>query len=172
MGKRKPSAVAANDGGMTTPAPATPAQQRAQCLRPFTVADDDGIWHHPVKADGTAWLAPIRLCAPFTVVGTGSDIAGQHYYLIECTGGERCLIARGDVGTPEGWRLLRNVIDIPSARKKLDLLIEFIQESGAGEQWTITDTAGWHDDAYILPSAQRRDYRPERPSLLQRQGIQ
>lgn len=154
MGKRKPSAVAANDGGMTIPAPATPAQQRAQFLRPFTVVDDDGIWHHPVKNDGTAWLAPIRLCDPFTVVGTGSDIAGQHYYLIECANGERCLIARGDVGTPEGWRLLRNVIDIPSARKKLDLLTEFIQENGASEQWTITDTAGWHDDAYILPSGE------------------
>ena len=81
-------------------------------------------------------------------------MAGQHYYLIECANGERCLIARGDVGTPEGWRLLRNVIDIPSARKKLDLLTEFIQENGASEQWTITDTAGWHDDAYILPSGE------------------
>lgn len=154
MGKRKPSAVAASDDGMATSASATPAQLRAQFLRPFTIADDDGIWHHPVKADGTAWLAPIRLCDPFTVVGTGSDIAGQHYYLIECANGERCLIARGDVGTPEGWRLLRNVIDIPSARKKLDLLTEFIQENGASEQWTITDTAGWHDDAYILPSGE------------------
>lgn len=121
--------------------------------KPYTVSTGDGIWHYPIKADGSDWLAPIRLCDPFEVIGTGCDIAGQYYHVIEHQG-EQCLIARGDVGTNEGWRLLRNLMNIPSARKKLDLLTEYIQESQSIEPWEITDTAGWHHDAYILPSGE------------------
>lgn len=121
--------------------------------KPYTVLTEDGIWHYPIKADGSDWLAPIRLCDPFEVIGTGCDIAGQYYHVIEHQG-EQCLIARGDVGTNEGWRLLRNLMNIPSARKKLDLLTEYIQESQSIEPWEITDTAGWHKDAYILPNGE------------------
>lgn len=121
--------------------------------KPYTVKEEDGIWHYPIKADGSTWLAPIRLCDAFSVVGTGCDLAGQYYHVIEYQN-EHCLIARGDVGTNEGWRLLRNVINIPSARKKLDLLTEYIQESQSHDFWEITDTAGWHKDAYILPNGE------------------
>lgn len=126
-------------------------------LSPYTCIEDEengaGIYHYPIKADGSAYLAPIRLCDAFEVIGTGYDGFGQHYHIIEHNG-ERCLIARGDVGTNEGWRLLRNLINIPSARKKLDLLTEYIQSTSSNEYWQISDTAGWHDDAYILPNGE------------------
>lgn len=125
-----------------------------KCRSYFSVEDDGGIWHYPIKADGSGFLAPIRLCDQFDVIGTGCDVAGQYFHIIEYRG-ERCLIARGDVGTPAGWRALRNIINIPSARKKLDLLTEYIQDNqqeSESDLWEITDTAGWHKDAYILPN--------------------
>ena len=100
--------------------------------QPYTVVEDHGqgdfIYHYPVKADGSVYLAPIRLCEAFDVVGYGTDKEGQQHHVIEYNNGEHCLIARGDVGTNEGWRKLRNVINIPSQRRKLDLLTEYIQE--------------------------------------------
>lgn len=121
---------------------------------PYTERRSDGIWHYPIKADGSAYLAPIHLSAPFSVIGSGRDIAGRNYYIIKHGNDERCLIARGLVGTNEGWTQLRNYIDIPSQRRKLDLLTEYIQKETPPETWDIADTAGWHGDAYILPSGE------------------
>lgn len=115
----------------------------------YTQATDNGIYHYPIKADGSAWLAPIRLSETFSVVGQGRDIAGKNYYII---GYGDCLIARGKVGTSEGWETLRNHIDIPSSKKKTDLLTEYIQGFKNTDFWEITDKAGWFGDAYILPS--------------------
>lgn len=126
--------------------------------QPYTVVEDHGqgdfIYHYPVKADGSVYLAPIRLCETFDVVGYGTDKEGQHHHVIEYNNGEHCLIARGDVGTNEGWRKLRNVINIPSQRRKLDLLTEYIQERISWERWDIPDSAGWHKDVYILPNGE------------------
>ncbi|SUO96132.1 DUF927 domain-containing protein [Suttonella ornithocola] len=128
-------------------------------LKPFTVIENDGdenpiIYHYPIKADGIKRLAKIRLCEAFKVVGYGIDRAGTYYHVIQYGNNEHCLIARGDVGTNEGWRTLRNVINIPSQRRKLDLLTEYIQDQKHQEYWTIVDTAGWHNDVYILPNGE------------------
>ena len=126
--------------------------------QPYTVVEDHGqgdfIYHYPVKADGSVYLAPIRLCEAFDVVGYGTDKEGQQHHVIEYDNGEHCLIARGDVGTNEGWRKLRNVINIPSQRRKLDLLTEYIQERISWVRWDIPDSAGWHKDVYILPNGE------------------
>lgn len=121
---------------------------------PYTQLRTDGIWHYPTKADGSAYLAPIRLSAPFSVIGSGRDIAGKNYYIIKYGDNERCLIARGLVGTNEGWTHLRNYIDIPSKKQKLDLLTEYVQKETPPETWSIADTAGWHGDAYVMPSGE------------------
>lgn len=119
----------------------------------FTTLEDDGIWHTPVKTDGSAYLTPIRLCDAFEIAGIGIDENGTQYYVIEHSEGEHCIIPRGEVGTNEGWRKLRNDINIPSKRLKLDLLTEYIQEHTDVAYWKVTDVAGWHnDDAYILPN--------------------
>lgn len=119
-------------------------------------ADLDGIYHVPVKSDGSIYLAPIRLADIFRVVGKGVGDDGQNYHIIEYGDHEYCAIARGDVGTQEGWRHLRNMINIPSQRRRLDLLTDYIQTAGSENQedWKITNVAGWHDDAYILPSGE------------------
>ncbi len=119
--------------------------------QPYTELDKDGIFHHPVKADGSMYLAPIRLADPFEIVGIGVDESGTQYYIIKHDD-EHCIIPRGEVGTNEGWRKLRNDINIPSKRLKLDLLTEYIQEHTIAPHWTVTDVAGWHGDAYILPN--------------------
>lgn len=121
--------------------------------QPYTVLDDDGIYHYPVKTDGSVYLAPIRLCDPFQIVGLGVDGDGLQYYIVEHDN-NRCIIARGDVGTSEGWRQLRNNINIPSKRLKLDLLTEYIQEHTDIPEWQVTEVAGWHGDAYILPNGE------------------
>lgn len=134
-------------------------QGAADPKQPYTYADFDynGIYHVPVKADGSVYLAPIRLSDIFEVIGRGTDDEGTHYHIIRYGDNEHCIIPRGDVGTSEGWRYLRNVINVPSARRKLDLLTEYIQTEAMkpevmAAEWRITDVAGWHDDAYILPN--------------------
>lgn len=114
----------------------------------------DGIYHVPVKTDGSVYLAPIRLSEIFAVVGKGTGDDGTRYHVISYGDNEYCVIARGDVGTQEGWKQLRNNINIPSKRQKLDLLTEYIQEQESAVDWRITDVAGWHDDAYILPNGE------------------
>jgi len=127
----------------------------------FIEPDYEGIYHMPVKADGSAYLAPIRLSDSFEVVGRGTDDDGIHYHIIRFGDNETCIVPRGDVGTSEGWRHLRNFINIPSSRRKLDLLTEHIQaESSKPEvkaaEWKIAVVAGWHDDVYILPNGEKR----------------
>lgn len=119
--------------------------------QPYTTIEEDGIYHYPVKADGSMYLAPIRLCDPFEIAGIGIDESGIQYYIIKHDD-EHCIIPRGEVGTNEGWRKLRNDINIPSKRLKLDLLTEYIQEHTVAPHWTVTDVAGWHGNAYILPN--------------------
>lgn len=120
---------------------------------PYTVVEDDAIWHYPVNQDGSKYLAPIRLCDEFAVVGHGGAENGLQYHVLEFNGDDHCIIARGEVGTSDGWRMLRNVIKIPSQRRKLDLLTEYIQENSDDvPEWRITDTAGWKDNAYVLPN--------------------
>lgn len=127
-------------------------------LSPITVLEHeengDAIYHYPIKADGSAYLAPIRLCEAFSIVGQGTDKAGLHYHVIKYGNGQHDLIARGDVGTNEGWRKLRNILNIPSQRRKLDLLTEYIQDNASKQQWKIPDDAGWHDNTYILPNGE------------------
>lgn len=131
---------------------------KADIKQPYNFADETGIWHVPVKQDGSIWLAPIRLCDYFAVDGVGIDDGGIKYYIIRVgmeADGDRCIIPRGDVGTNEGWRHLRNYINIPSRRQKLDLLTDFIQDEAAhteSDYWRVTDTAGWHGDSYIFPN--------------------
>lgn len=107
-------------------------------LSPITVLEHeengDAIYHYPIKADGSAYLAPIRLCEAFSIVGQGTDKAGLHYHVIKYGNGQHDLIARGDVGTNGGWRKLRNILNIPSQRRKLDLLTEYIQDNASKQQ--------------------------------------
>lgn len=125
----------------------------------FIEPDHEGIYHMPVKADGSDYLAPIRLSDTFEVIGRGTDNDGIHYHIIRFGDNETCIVPRGDVGTSEGWRHLRNFINIPSSRRKLDLLTEHIQaESSKPEvkaaEWKIADVAGWHGNVYILPNGE------------------
>lgn len=54
---------------------------KADIKQSYNFADETGIWHVPVKQDGSMWLAPIRLCDYFAVDGVGRQVmleAGQH----------------------------------------------------------------------------------------------
>lgn len=123
-------------------------------VQSYTVVEDGAIVHYPIKADGSSFLAPIPLCEAFEIKGQGKDREGISYYIVFHEN-RYFLIPRGEIGTNEGWRKLRNFINIPSQRKKLDLLTEFIQLSVQNKQWTIVDTAGWHGvNTYILPNGE------------------
>lgn len=123
---------------------------------PYSYADHqrNGIYHVPVKNDGSVYLAEIHLSELFTVVGIATDGDGTRHHVISYRKNEHCIIACGDVGTNEGWRKLRNVVKIPSKKQKLDLLTEYIQNHESEEEWRITDVAGWQGDNYILPNGE------------------
>ena len=52
-----------------------------------------------------------------------------------------------------GWRALQRLgIAIKAGRRKRERLADYLQSSGKNTRWQLARKAGWHDDAYILPS--------------------
>lgn len=109
--------------------------------------EEGAIFYTPNKGE------TFRLCSEFHLVGKSNDKEGNFYHIIQYKS-QYVLIAYAEVGTMEGWRKLRNFIDIPSQRKKLDLLTEYIQLHENSTEWQMPDNAGWHDENYILPTGE------------------
>lgn len=81
---------------------------------------------------------------------------GNHYRIIQWTDhlNRQTLTAAidmQDIGNNWG-KLQRLGITIHANRRKRELLADYLQSEGDHTAYTITDRAGWHDNAYILPN--------------------
>ena len=131
-------------------------------IKPRYVCDSKGVFYIGVKTvDGeTVEAEPMRLSDPIELVGSGTD-AGGHYYRVfqyraERTGQTKtAVIRRADTGNKQGFEYLKSCgIEVRAGNKAHELLENYLQSEGSKERYTITNKAGWHDGAYILPSGE------------------
>ncbi|UJF24773.1 DUF927 domain-containing protein [Suttonella sp. R2A3] len=111
----------------------------------FTVTDE-GIFHNGSSSE--------KICDYFTVEGDAIDDNGVRYYILKADN-KLFALAWADLGDNQGWKVMRGVIrGIPPDTRRKNKLVEFIQTRDILKRWALTDTAGWHGDAYILPSGE------------------
>ena len=131
-------------------------------IQPRYVCNGKGVFYIGVKTvDGeTVEAEPMRLADPIELVGSGTD-AGGHYYRVfqyraERTGQTKtAVIRRADTGNKQGFEYLKSCgIEVRAGNKAHELLENYLQSEGSKERYTITNKAGWHDGAYILPSGE------------------
>lgn len=140
-----------------------PASVPEFALHPRFECNSRGVFWIGIKTakDGQAVEAePLRLSDPIDVIGSGTDEAGAYYRVICYTdkasrSAKTCAIAAADIGSNPGWQTLqRRGITILSGRAKREKLADYLQEQGGHTQYRISDKAGWHGKAYILPNGQ------------------
>ncbi len=99
------------------------------------------------------------LCDELATVGIGQD--GRESYLVirlRPEGSAAVMfeaVPRREVGQPAGWARLRSRgVNITTRKSLLDILGDHLQRKGERTQWTITQTAGWHCGAYVMPDGE------------------
>ncbi|MFL1908159.1 DUF927 domain-containing protein [Plesiomonas shigelloides] len=135
------------------------------------------------RADGLYWIMPkvdkdsgeiinneAWLCSPLDVIGSGSD--GAERYLVlrwrSPRGGEDITkaIPCADIGEREGWRQLKSGgVNVTTKSTYRAILADWLQQCGAGQEWIISHTTGWHHGAYIMPDGEVIG-EPETPILF------
>ena len=99
------------------------------------------------------------LCSPLEVVGSGSD--GAERYLVlrwrSPRGHEDITVAIpcADIGERDGWRSLKaGGVNVTTKSTFRAILADWLQQCGAGQEWIISHTTGWHHGAYIMPDGE------------------
>ncbi|EBW2619867.1 DUF927 domain-containing protein, partial [Salmonella enterica subsp. enterica serovar Muenchen] len=136
------------------------------------------------RADGVYWIAPkvdresgeiinneTWLSSPLAVIGTGSDDAGQYYFVLRWKAPNRKekttrALPAGDIGERDGWRTLKSggvkVVASPGYR---GLLSDWLQQTAPAKEWGISHRAGWFRGAYIMPDGEVIG-EPENPVMF------
>ncbi|WP_408675098.1 DUF927 domain-containing protein [Xenorhabdus szentirmaii] len=93
------------------------------------------------------------------VVGIGND-GGEGYLIIKLSqeGTDKLTfeaLPRREIGMPIGWARLRSRgINITTKNSLLPILSDHLRRSGDRRQWEVTQTAGWHCGAYVMPDGE------------------
>ena len=138
-----------------------------EAIEPFTikprfVCNSKGVFYIGTKTTDseTVEAEPMRLADTIDIIGSGADAAGNYYRVIQYRDkltrqNKTAVIPTADIGSNQGWQRLQAWgIAILSGRAKRERLADYLQEQGSKTRYTITDKAGWHDGAYILPSGE------------------
>ena len=131
-------------------------------IQPRYVCNNKGVFYIGVKTvDGaTVEAEPMRLADPIELVGSGTDAGGHYYRVIQYRDkltrqSKTAAIPSADIGSSNGFQRLQAWgITVYSGRAKRERLADYLQTEGSKERYTITNKAGWHDGAYILPSGE------------------
>lgn len=135
------------------------------------------------REDGLFWITPkvdkesgeiitneAWLCSPLEVVGSGSD--GAERYLVlrwRSPRGKEDItrpIPSADIGERDGWRALKaGGVNVTTKNSYRAILADWLQQSGGGQEWIISQTTGWHHGAYIMPDGEVIG-EPETPILF------
>lgn len=135
------------------------------------------------REDGLFWITPkvdkdsgeiinneAWLCSPLEVVGSGSDGAERYLVLRWRSPRGREDITRpipsADIGERDGWRALKaGGVNVTTKSSYRAILADWLQQSGGGQEWIISQTTGWHHGAYIMPDGEVIG-EPETPILF------
>lgn len=135
------------------------AQLTEETLTPYYTCTSQGVYYHPIETDKHGQeKPPERLCDTIELIGRGIDSEGSHYRIIQWQDRitrkkQQTALRTEDIGS--NWGALQRLgIAIHANRRKRELLADYLQSEGSHTPYTITDRAGWHDNAYILPSGE------------------
>jgi putative DNA primase/helicase len=150
-----------------------PKADPADELKPRVESRNDGLYWITPKVDkdsGEIINNETWLCSPLEVVGSGSD--GAERYLVlrwrspRGQGDITRAIPCADIGERDGWRSLKaGGVNVTTKSTFRAILADWLQQCGAGHEWIITHTTGWHHGAYIMPDGEVIG-EPETPILL------
>ncbi|MDC9612533.1 DUF927 domain-containing protein [Xenorhabdus khoisanae] len=126
-------------------------------LKPHIDIRKNGIyWVEPKEQGGEIVEVEKWLSDYMEIVGIGND--GSEGYLIiklRQEGTEKCIVEalpRREIGMPVGWARLRSRgMNITVKNSLLPVLAEHLQRSGDRREWVVTQKAGWHCGAYVMP---------------------
>lgn len=132
----------ANDSPASdNPANNQPADSRFTCR-------EGGLWFDGGNGE------PQRIADAFNVAGLAYDEAGDPHYILDHQGNYFAL-PWTEIGERTGWKIMRRHIQrMPTNRRNQERLAEYLQSQPVTCRWTLTDTAGWHGKAYILPNGE------------------
>lgn len=138
------------------------ACQKPNVQKPYVNLRHGGLyWVEPKynKDTGETDEKETWLCDELATVGIGQD--GRESYLVirlRPEGSAAVMfeaVPRREVGQPAGWARLRSRgVNITTRKSLLDILGDYLQRHGERTQWTITQTAGWHCGAYVMPDGE------------------
>lgn len=150
-----------------------PKTETGDELKPRVESRDDGIFWITPKVDketGEIINPETWLCSPIEVVGSGSD--GAERYLVlrwrSPRGHEDITraIPCADIGERDGWRSLKaGGVNVTTKNTFRAILADWLQQCGAGQEWRISHTSGWHHGAYVMPDGEVIG-EPETPILF------
>ncbi|MGJ0637406.1 DUF927 domain-containing protein [Xenorhabdus bovienii] len=129
-------------------------------LKPHIDIRKNGIyWVEPKEQGGEIVEVEKWLSDYMEIVGIGND--GSEGYLIiklrqEGTGKYIVeALPRREIGMPVGWARLRSRgMNITVKNSLLPVLAEHLQRSGDRREWVVTQKAGWHCGAYVMPDGE------------------
>lgn len=134
------------------------------------------------RGDGVFWITPkvdkesgeiinpeSWLCSPLEIAGYGYE--GSERYLVmswKSPRGEKITraIPFADIGEREGWRSLKaGGVNVTTKGTLRAILADWLQQNGNGQEWRISQSAGWHFGAYIMPDGEVLG-KPDTPILF------
>lgn len=144
-------------------------------FRPRFDTDNRGVWWINVRTDKDGDIIeaePLLLSDPIDIIGTGQDNDGAYYRIIKFKDKitrqqKTAALPQAEIGTVQGWQRLQNFgLVIMSGRAKRERLADYLQREGSQAAFTITDRAGWHGNAYILPSGETITADGKDPAII------
>lgn len=128
-----------------------PSQITPETLKPRFEERKDGLYFIGLDANGEK--PPLRIAGKFEIIGRGTLDMGA--CLVIRANGETDVLPMADIGTQKGFsQLMSREIFITASRHGREQLANYLQTHGSRERYTLTPQAGWHDNAYILPSGE------------------
>lgn len=152
-----------NDSQAAAPANDTLSEFETFTIKPRYECTKNGVYFIGVKTDkdgNTSEAAPLWLSDPIRLIGRGIDGGGNHYRIIEYRDRltrqtKQAALSAADIGTNQGWQRLQSYgLTVLSGRTKRERLADYLQTDGQDTPYTVTVQAGWHGNAYILPSGE------------------
>ena len=152
-----------NDSQAAAPANDTLSEFETFTIKPRYECTKNGVYFIGVKTDkdgNTSEAAPLWLSDPIRLIGRGIDGGGNHYRIIEYRDRltrqtKQAALSAADIGTNQGWQRLQSYgLTVLSGRAKRERLADYLQTDGQDTPYTVTAQAGWHGNAYILPSGE------------------
>lgn len=129
--------------------------------KPRFHVDDKGVYHIGIKTDkdgNTHEQAPVHLADCLDLIGNGFNEAGEAFRIVRYTSKQtrqKAVFALPCADIGYNWQRLQGKgITVYAGRHKRELLADYLQTQGSFETWRVTDRAGWHGKAYILPNGE------------------